>query len=321
MIDRTSPCKILDPRYTSFQFVTIDVKFFCARSSFVLDDKFMLLTQTPIDQYVQVGSVKTRFWQAGQGKRTILLLHGAGGSAEFWYYNVPALARKHRVIAIDLVGSGRSDKPSASYSLAFQAEFIRDFMNAMSIESAVFVGHSMSGGAALQLALMAPERIEKLVLVGSFGLGKEVAFSARLAVLPFAIRSLQPAPSVMRPMLKQNVFDVDRIPQEWIDLRYPIFALPGRKEPLIQMARTNLCLGGVKEAVYQPIVQNLSNITAPTLIIWGKQDRIIPIAHAHIAADNLPNAEQPLLLDQCGHYPHLEHPAEFNQAILDFVRL
>lgn len=280
----------------------------------------MLLTQTPIDQYVQVGSVKTRFWQAGRGKQAILLLHGAGGSAEFWYYNLPTLARKYRVIAIDMVGSGRSDKPSACYSLAFQADFIQQFMNVMSIDSAVLVGHSMSGGAALQLALMAPERIEKLVLVGSFGLGREVTLSARLATLPFAVRSLQPAPAVMRPMLKQNVFDVDRIPQEWIDLRYPIFALPGRKEPLIQMARTNLCLRGVKESVYQPIVNNLPNVTAPTLIIWGKQDRVIPIAHAHIAAEFLPNAEPPLFLDQCGHYPHLEYPEQFNHAVLEFVQ-
>lgn len=280
----------------------------------------MLLTQTPIDQYVQVGTVKTRYWEAGEGKQTLILLHGAGGSVEFWYYNVPALARKHRVIAIDMVGSGRSDKPSASYSLTYQAEFIQGFMDAMSIRSAVLVGHSMSGGAALQLALMAPERIEKLVLVGSFGLGREVTLSARLATLPMAVRSLQPAPSVMRPMLRQNVFNVDAIPQEWIDLRYPIFALPGRKDPLIQMARTNLHLFGVRESVYQPIVQKLPNITAPTLVIWGQQDRIIPIAHAHVAAKNLPNAKQPLLIDQCGHYPHLEHPAQFNRAVLDFAQ-
>lgn len=279
----------------------------------------MLLTQTLSDQYVQVGSVRTRFWQAGEGKHTILLLHGAGGSAEFWYYNLPGLARQHRVIAIDMVGSGRSDKPSASYSLTYQAEFILGFMDAMSISSAVLVGHSMSGGAALQLAFMAPKRVEKLVLVGSFGLGREVTFSARLATLPFAVRSLQPSPKVMRPMLKQNVFDVDTIPQEWIDLRYPIFALPGRKEPLIQMARTNLCLRGVRETVYQPIVENLKNIIAPALIIWGKQDRILPVAHAHVAAKRLPNAEQPLLLDRCGHYPHLEHPARFNQAVLNFL--
>ncbi len=279
----------------------------------------MLLTQTPIDQYVQVGTVKTRYWEAGQGRRTLILLHGAGGSAEFWYYNLPALARKHRVIAIDMVGSGRSDKPSASYSLTYQAEFIRDFMVAMSIGSAVLVGHSMSGAAVLHLARIAPEKIEKLVLVGSFGLGREVAFSVRFATLPLAVRSLKPSLAVMRSMLRQNVFDVDTIPHEWIELRQPIFALPGRKEPLIQMARTNLSLRGVQESVYQSIVTNLPKITLPTLIVWGKQDRIIPIAHAHIAAKHLPNAEQPLLLDRCGHYPHLEHPAQFNQAVLDFV--
>lgn len=280
----------------------------------------MLLTQVPQDQYVQVGSVKTRYWERGTSHQTVILLHGAGGSAEFWYYNIGVLARHHRVIAIDMVGSGRSDKPSACYSLAYQARFIHDFMSVKGIESATLIGHSMAGGAALQLALTAPEKVEKLVLVGSFGLGREVTLSARLATLPLAVRSLQPSPHVMRPMLKQNVFDVDSIPDEWIEMRYPIFALPGRKEPLIQMARTNLDLRGVREAVFRPIVQNLSKIAAPTLIVWGKQDRIFPLAHAFVAAERLPNAQELCLFDRCGHYPHLEHPTQFNQAVLEFLR-
>lgn len=278
----------------------------------------MLLTQSLIDRYVQVGAVKTRYWEAGQGKQTLILLHGAGGSVEFWYYNLPALARHHRVIAIDMVGSGRSDKPDGAYSLTDQAEFIRAFMNAMSIESAVLVGHSMSGGAALRLALLDSARVEKLVLVGSFGLGREVALSARFAALPLVVRSLQPTAALMRRMLRQNVFDLEAIPQEWIELRYPIFALPGRKEALIQLAQTNLGWSGVRESVRQSIVENLPKIAVPTLIIWGKQDRIIPITHAHLAAKQLPNA-QSLFLDRCGHYPHLEHPAPFNRAVLDFV--
>lgn len=280
--------------------------------------EFVLLSQTLQDRYAQVGSVRTRYWEMGQGK-TVLLLHGAGGSAEFWYYNIRALAKHHRVIAIDMVGSGRSDKPSATYSLPYQAEFIYQFMRVKGIASATLVGHSMSGGAALQFALMYPQQLENLVLVGSFGLGRELVLSARLATLPFAVRSLQPSPRVMRPMLRQNVYDVNQIPQEWIDLRYPIFALPGRKEPLIQMARTNLCLRGVREAVYRPIVENLFRISAPTLVVWGKYDRIIPITHAHVALKGLPNARSPVFFDSCGHYPHLEYPEQFNSAVLEFL--
>ncbi len=278
----------------------------------------MLLTQAPQDQYVQIGSVKTRYWESGTSRHTVILLHGAGGSTEFWYYNFQALARHLHVIAIDMVGSGRSDKPSACYSLAYQAAFIRDFMAVKGIASATLIGHSMAGGAALQLALTAPEHVEKLVLVGSFGLGREINLSARLATLPLAVRSLQASPHVMRPMLKHNVFDVDSIPDEWIEMRFPIFALPGRKAPLIQLARTNLDLRGVREAVFRPIVQNLPKITAPTLIVWGKQDRIFPLAHAYVAAEQLPNAQM-CLLDRCGHYPHLEHPSRFNQAVLEFL--
>ena len=279
----------------------------------------MLVTQAPTDRFVQVGSVKTRYWEMGNSKRTLILIHGAGGSAEFWYYNLPVLARKYRAIAVDMVGSGRSDKPFACYSLPFQAQFIRDFMRVMGIESATIVGHSMGGGTALQLALMEPERVEKLVLVGSFGLGREVAVSARLATLPFAVRSLQPSPSVMRPMLRQNVYDVNAVPEEWIELRYSVFALPGRKEPLIQMARSNLNLRGVKASVYRAIVDNLHRIQAPTLVVWGKNDRIIPVTHAHVAVKRLPNAVQLCLFEQCGHYPHLEYPTQFNQAVLEFL--
>lgn len=280
----------------------------------------MLLTQTAIDHYVYVGAVKTRYWEMGHADQTVILLHGAGGSAEFWYYNLPVLAQNYRVIAIDMVGSGRSDKPSASYSLEYQAKFIQAFMTVKGIRSASLVGHSMAGGAALQLAMIAPEKVEKLVLVCSFGLGREVTLSARLATLPLAVRSLQPSPAVMRPMLKQNVFDVAAIPDEWIELRYPVFALPGRKDALIQMARTNLTIRGVRESVYRSMIERLPSITAPTLIVWGKQDRVIPVSHAHVAAQYLPNAAQPQVFDRCGHYPHLEHPTQFNRIVLEFLK-
>jgi 4,5:9,10-diseco-3-hydroxy-5,9,17-trioxoandrosta-1(10),2-diene-4-oate hydrolase len=272
----------------------------------------------PQDEYVKVGSVKTRYWRAGDKGSPVILLHGGGGSVEFWLYNIPVLAKHHRVYAFDMVGSGLSDKPSATYCLTYQAQFIKDFMETLGIDRATLIGNSMGGGAALQFALLFPERLHKLVLVDSFGLGREISFGLRLASIPFVVRSLRPNRRIFEPMIRHDFHDPTCIPQEWIEIRYPIFALPGRQKALEQLARTNLSLLGVRRSVYRPLVEQLSKIAAPTLIVWGKQDRILPVAHAYVAAKHLPNS-QLHIFDPCGHHPHLERPDEFNYLVLEFL--
>lgn len=278
----------------------------------------MFLTQTPQDQYIKVGQINTRYWALGDEGTPVILLHGGGGSIEFWLYNISALAQYHRVYAVDMVGSGRSDKPSVSYSLTYQAQFIKDFMDILSIECATLVGNSMGGGAALQFAMMFPQQVNKLVLVDSLGLGKEIAIGIRLATLPFVGKLLRPSRSMLVPMLKHNFYNPTLIPKEWIEIRYPIFALPDRKSALLALARMNFNLFGVRSQVFRPIVDKLATITAPTLVIWGKQDRILPVAHAHVAAKGLPNARLHIF-DPCGHHPHLERPEEFNALVLEFL--
>ncbi|MGL5878739.1 MAG: alpha/beta fold hydrolase, partial [Xenococcaceae cyanobacterium] len=217
-----------------------------------------------------------------------------------------------------MVGSGRSDKPQASYSLTYQAQFIKDFMDTLGIESATLIGNSMGGGAALQLALLFPHRVNKLVLVDSMGFGREIALGIRLTTLPLLIRLLRPSRRLLAPMLRNNFYDPQSIPSEWIELRYPIFALPGRKPALMAMVKTNFHLLGVRSQVFHPILSQLATITTPTLVIWGKQDRIIPVAHAYIAAKTIPNARLHIF-DRCGHHPHLEYPEKFNNVVLDFL--
>lgn len=277
-----------------------------------------MITQTPQDQYVKVGQINTRYWVEGNKGTKIVLLHGGGGSIEFWLYNINALAQSHCVYAVDMVGSGRSDKPQASYSLTYQAQFIKDFMDALRIESATLIGNSMGGGVALQLALMFPHQVENLVLVDSFGLGKEIAIALRLVTLPFVKRFFHPSRRMLASTLKHNFHDSTLIPTEWIELRYPIFALADRKQALVAIAKANLDVFGVRPQVFNRIVEQLSSITAPTLIVWGKQDRILPVAHAHIAAKNLPNARLHIFED-CGHHPHLERPKDFNSLVLEFL--
>ena len=246
------------------------------------------------------------------------MLHCAGGSVEFWLYNIHVLAQHYRVYAVDMVGSGLSDKPSASYSLTYQAEFIKNFMDTLGIESATLAGNSMGGAAAIQFTLMFPQRVDKLILISSFGLGKEISLRLRLATLPFAMSFFRPQRRKINSMLSVDVYNSTLIPQEWNEIRYAIATIPHRNKALSQLARANLNLFSVRRPVFSAIVQKLATITAPTLIIWGKQDRILPVAHADVAAEGLPN-NRLHIFDSCGHYPHLERPQEFNSVVLEFL--
>ena len=143
-----------------------------------------MAVQTVQDQYVQVGQYNTRFQTQGNGGSNVILIHGLGGYLEHWQQNIESLADRHRVYALDLVGFGRSDKPEADYCLPFFARFVRDFMDCQGIERATLVGNSLGGSIALQFAIDFPSRVEKLVLVDSAGLGKDVTIFLRLVTLP-----------------------------------------------------------------------------------------------------------------------------------------
>ena len=278
----------------------------------------MAFVQIPQDQYVQVGQINTRYWTLGNKGTTIILLHGIGSSVETWTHNINVLAQHHRVYAVDLVGAGRSDKPPVTYSLTKLAQFVKDFMDAINIESACLVGNSLGGGVALQFALNFPRQVEKLVLVNSLGLGKEITFTLRLATLPFVGRLFSPSRSGTALALKQSVYDSTLISDEWVELYYQIATLPGAWETNLAIIDTNINLFGVRSEVYNPIVARLATITAPTLVFWGQQDRIVPVAHAAVATQGLPSARIHIF-DPCGHWPQFERSEEFNTLVLEFL--
>jgi pimeloyl-ACP methyl ester carboxylesterase len=272
----------------------------------------------PPDLYIQVNGIQTRYWQMGACGSPVILLHGGNGSIEFWLYNIAALAAFHRVYAFDMVGSGRSDYPDGSYSIAYQAEFLAGFITALGINSATLIGNSMGGAVALKFTSIYPDRMDKLVLVDSMGLGQEISLGIRLITLPAIVNLLRPGRWMIPAMLKSNFYNHHLLPPEWIELRYPIFAIPDRNRVILRLGQSNFNLAGVRADVYQPIVASLPQIDRPTLIVWGEQDRIIPVKHAYIAAAGLPHNQLEIFPD-CGHHPYLEYPAKFNRLVLDFL--
>jgi pimeloyl-ACP methyl ester carboxylesterase len=272
----------------------------------------------PPDRYISVNEIDTRYWQMGDSGSTIILLHGGNGSIEFWLYNIAALARHHRVYAFDMVGSGKSNCPDGSYALAEQAEFLHGFMTGLDIDTATLIGNSMGGGVALEFTRLYPDRVDRLVLVDSMGLGREISLGIRLITLPIIVNLLRPGRWMIPAMLKSNFYYGNQLPPEWLELRYPIFAIPGRNRVILRLGQSNFNLAGVRPEVYQPILHSLAQITQKTLIIWGEFDRIIPVKHSYIAAAGLPN-NQLHIFPNCGHHPYLEYPAKFDRLVLEFL--
>lgn len=271
------------------------------------------------DRYTKVDSINTRYWSEGTQGSPVILLHGGGSSIEVWEKNIQTLAQHHRVFAFDMVGTGLSDKPAVAYSLDYQLQFLRAFLDTLGIQKASLIGNSMGGSIALKFSLESPERVSKLGLISSFGLGREIDLSDRLlAAFPAIAKRIPPSRSSVRMVLNSCVYDTKSVPEKWIELGLERFNLLGQKEALISLLVTNLNFWGVRREVFSPIVQQLDRIQAPTLIIWGQQDSITPIAHAYRAAQKIPQASLHIF-ERCGHWAQVEYSEKFNRLVSEFL--
>lgn len=278
-----------------------------------------IVRNLPQDRYTELDGLKIRYWKQGTGE-PIILLHGGTSSVETWSFNINKLAQYYCVYAFDMVGTGLSDKPAASYSLDYQLGFLQRFIDALNIDCPTLIGNSMGGSIALKFAIEFPERVNKLVLVSSFGLGREIDFFKRiLGTFPAIANLSKPSRKGAKAVLSSCLYDPRFLPPEWIEFSYQSFKLPGKKQAIISMLKTHFNFWGLKEEVFKPIVKGLPNITAPTSIFWGKQDKVIPVKHAYIAAAQIPNSNLHIF-DRCGHWAQVECAAEFNRLTLEFLQ-
>jgi len=278
-----------------------------------------MAAQLPPDRYIKVGDINTRYWTAGDKGSTVVLVHGLGGFIENWVYNINALAEQHRVYTVDLVGFGRSDKTPLTRDMNVLVKFINDFMKIQNIEKASLIGNSLGGGLVLLFALDFPEKVAKLVLVDNAGMGRDVISDFKLCSLP-VLGELLTRPSLKGTarLWKEIVYDAALVTPELVNLSYGIISQPGAKKALLATLRVGIDLCGQRARLVNHLLSRLGTITAPTLVVWGRQDRIIPVAHAQIAMDKIPGARLEIF-DRCGHMPQLEHPEEFNKLVLEFL--
>jgi pimeloyl-ACP methyl ester carboxylesterase len=259
--------------------------------------------------------------QAGSGP-VVVLIHGITSDSGTWRRVMPYLARRFTVIAPDLIGHGGSDKPRGDYSLGAHASSLRDLLLALGHDRATFVGHSLGGGIAMQLSYQFPERCERLVLVDSGGLGREVSILLRAATLPGS--------ELVLPLLSASrLLEAGRL----------VGTLLGRLglsagTDIEEMAKGHATLSDREtraafvhtlRAVVEPGGQrvNASNRLylaerLPLLLLWGERDSLIPVSHAHAAHAQIAGSRLEVFPDS-GHFPQLDEPERFLHAFVDFV--
>jgi pimeloyl-ACP methyl ester carboxylesterase len=260
-------------------------------------------------------------YRTGGSGPALLLLHGITNSSETWERVAPRLAERFTVIAPDLLGHGESATPRGDYSLGAHASGARDVMTALGIERATVVGHSLGGGIAMQFAYQFPERCERLVLVASGGLGREVHLLLRAASLPGAdyvlpaltsagllgvgrgvggvLRRLQLAPSEDVQVLAHGFSSLDNA---------------GSRQAFLHTVRAVIDPGGQRVSAQDRLA--LAALL-PTLIVWGERDTIIPIAHGVEAHEAIAGSRLEVF-PNAGHMPHDADPERFVGLICEF---
>jgi pimeloyl-ACP methyl ester carboxylesterase len=274
----------------------------------------------PKDCFVDVKGLRARYWKAGEAGPAILLLAGIGCSVEEWQHNIDALAQSHRVYALDMLGGGLTDKPDGDcYSIADLSRFTLDFLSAVGEPCAHMIGNSLGGRIALECARLAPDRVASMVLVAPAGVGRETLINMRLATVPLLGEVLtRPSRAGLRMLWRSAVHDPSLVTDALIEAKYRDACRPGAHQAFLKTLRGFLGLGGFPKAQITVLQASMPAMKQPTLVVWGRNDNLLPAQQANILKANLPNARV-VLFDACGHVPQVERPVDFNKTVLDFL--
>lgn len=275
--------------------------------------------KVPQDKFTVVNGVRTRYWEEGDKGTPVVLVHGLGGFVENWIYNIGPLSKKHRVYAFDLLGFGQTEKKPLVGNLFQLVAFIGDFLDTLQIKKAVLIGNSLGGGLALQYAIDNPDRVDKLVLVDNAGLGREVCSDFKFCALPFINRFfVKPNTDGVDRIMGLLVHDPSVMTKEFQDYSRRYSNLEGSLKSFLSTLMAGVSILGQKNKLVKPLLERLDTVRIPTLIIWGNEDRIIPVSHAHIAAKKIPGARLEIF-ENCGHIPQFEQREKFNRLVLEFL--
>ena len=277
----------------------------------------------PALQFRTIHGYRRAFRIAGSGP-ALLLIHGIGDNSTAWEPVHAQLARRFTVIAPDLLGHGQSDKPRADYSVAAYANGMRDLLSVLDVEKVTVIGHSLGGGVAMQFAYQFPQLVERLILVGAGGVTKDVNVALRLVSLPVGGEAI----ALLRlPMVLPALESVGRllttfagstgVGRDIPNLMRILAALP---EPTASAAFTRTLRAVVdwRGQVVTMLDRCYLTESVPVQLVWGEQDVVIPVSHAHMAHAAMPGSRLEVFPNS-GHFPHHDDPQRFINLVEDFI--
>ena len=249
-----------------------------------------------------------RYYDSGQGP-TVILLHGMASSGERWVSNIGPLATDFHVYALDQIGFGHSDKPMMDYKIATFVDFLREFMQVVNIPKATLIGHSMGGWIAAQFTIEHPEMVDRLVLADASGMPPASTSNPaeeQKGKPDFSFASLAATRSLLQSVYYNKKLVSDELVRRVFQMHLQI-----NDSYTIQRLLSN------RSAEY--LDDKLSSIRAPTLVIWGRQDELVPISAGEQYQKAIAKSQM-VVIDECGHLTPSEKPSEFNKAVLEFLR-
>lgn len=268
--------------------------------------------------FVSVDGIETYYERYGSGEPVILVPPG-GSHTTTWRYNIGTLSRSHEVWTLDLPGSGYTDKPASfPYTHQSYARFVGDFMTTMHIPKAALVGQSLGGAVALEFALDYPERTAGIVLIDAGGYSRGAKLSAlnplRYQLTHAILMSLSSYPAVVKGFYSYLYHDPARFAGDrtLVSEACAINRTPNARDAYYWMLR------GLDFDFALPDVSRIKSVTKPTLIIWGREDRIVDVRTAERFRDDIAGS-QLFVIDGAGHMAHEEKPQAVNSAITSFL--
>jgi 2-hydroxy-6-oxo-6-(2'-aminophenyl)hexa-2,4-dienoate hydrolase len=263
-----------------------------------------------VERYADAKGVRTRYLESGSGA-AVVLIHGGGAGADSygnWRSVIPLLARRHRVIAVDMIGFGRTAKPEGPYSQDRRIDHLTAFIEALDLDGpAVLVGNSMGGATALGVSVRRPELVRALVLMGSAGLNVEISKE----LLP--IVNYDFTREGMTRLIRALTNDRFEIDEDLVSYR---FALAAEADTRRAYAAT---MGWIKEQgglFYEE--DFIRRVGVPTLVVNGKDDKVVPLASAFRFLQLIDDSWG-YIIPHCGHWAMIEHPESFAEATLSFI--
>jgi 2-hydroxymuconate-semialdehyde hydrolase len=269
------------------------------------------MSNPEIGRSVTAAGIRTNLHDVGQGS-PILMIHGSGPGVSAWAnwrLNMPVLAQQARVIAPDMVGFGFSDRPAGQrYSMDNWVAQAVGVLDALDVERADVVGNSFGGALALALAIRHPQRVRRLVLMGSVGVPFPITKGLD------AVWGYEPSLATMRALLDVFAHDPKLATDELAQLRYEASIRPGFHESFSAM------FPAPRQRWVDAMCSAEADIRAlphETLVLHGREDRVIPVANSLTLGDWIPNS-QLHVFGHCGHWTQIEHAARFNRLVGDF---